>query len=188
VVELNIILTTLGNLMSKKLIPIFAAFFVTAASAQSGSSYAEIGGIYARYDEPGAWFTSAVGNVKLGYNINENLAVEALVGRSLADTNFYVGSTLISARIDSMVSGFLKVKAPLSSSTEVFGRFGFTNGKISANSRFGSGWASGTSASYGGGIQFNTTPTSYWNIDYMSYYSGSGITVNGMGANVGFKF
>jgi hypothetical protein len=188
VVELNIILTTLGNLMSKKLIPIFAAFFVTAASAQSGSSYAEIGGIYARYDEPGAWFTSAVGNVKLGYNINENLAVEAMVGRSLADTNFYVGSTLISARIDSMVSGFLKVKAPLSSSTEVFGRFGFTNGKISANSRFGSGWASGTSASYGGGIQFNTTPTSYFNIDYMSYYSGSGVTVNGMGANVGFKF
>jgi hypothetical protein len=174
--------------MFLKLIPIAAALVVTAASAQSGNTYAEIGGVYARYEEPGAWFTSGVVNVKLGVNLNESVAIEAMVGKSLSDTNFYAGNTRVSARIDSMVSGFVKLKAPLSRDVDIFGRLGYTQGKISANSRFGSGWSSGSSVSYGGGLQFNTSATSYVNLDYMSYFSGSGVTVNGIGANVGMKF
>ncbi len=174
--------------MLPKLVPIVAALFVTTASAQNGAAYAEIGGVYARYSEPAAWFTSGVANLKLGYNINENFAIEGMVGRSLVDTNFYAGSTRVSARIDNMISGYVKVKAPLSQNAEIFGRFGFTNGSISANTRFGSGWVSGSSASYGGGVQFNTSTNTYFTLDYMSYYNGNGVSVTGAGANIGFKF
>ena len=174
--------------MLKKLIPLAAVFAVTAASAQAGSTYAEIGGIYARYEDSGVWFTSGVGNVKLGVNLSEHVAVEGMVGKSLADTTFYYGGTRVTARIDSMLSGFVKVKSQLSQDVDLFARLGFTQGRISANTRFGSGWMSGSSVSYGAGLQFNTSSTSYLNVDYMSYYSGSGITVNGLGVNLGVKF
>jgi hypothetical protein len=174
--------------MFKKLVPLATALVATVAGAQTSSSYVEVGGVYARYDEPGAWFTSGVGNVKLGVSLSESLAIEAMAGKSLGDTNFYYGRTPISARIDSMVSGFVKFKAPASHDVDVFARLGFTRGQVSANTPFGSGWASGTSFSYGAGLQFNTSSTSYMNLDYMSYFSGSGVTVNGMGLNFGVKF
>jgi hypothetical protein len=50
---------------------------ITGASAQAqiSNGYVEIGGIYARYQETGGWFTSAVGNAKVGVNINDNISL-----------------------------------------------------------------------------------------------------------------
>ena len=176
--------------MKKIFTAISLGLVITGASAQAQKSngYVEIGGIYARYQETGGWFTSAVGNAKVGVNINDNISLEAIVGTSLYDTNFYVGRTLVSARIDSLFGGYVKGKVPISPNADIFGRFGVAQGQVSASSAYGSGWASGTGLSYGGGLQFKLDNSSYVAIDYMSYYNKSGTSATGLGLNYGFNF
>jgi hypothetical protein len=152
------------------------------------NNYIEFGGIYARYQEPSGWFTSGVAMARLGVNINEWIAIEGMAGTSLTDTNFYVGSTLVSARFDRVAAVHGKFSAPLSTSTSVFGRMGVASGQVSASTTYGSSWASGVDLSYGGGVQVDLNSTQYILIDYMSYYGKNGVTSNGLGATFGMRF
>lgn len=151
-------------------------------------NYIEFGGIYARYQESSGWFTSGVAMARLGVNINDWIAVEGMAGTSLADTNFYVGSTLVSARFDRVAAIHGKFSAPLNSSTSVFGRMGIASGQVSANTAYGSAWASGVDLSYGVGAQVDLNPTQYLLVDYMSYYGKNGVTSTGVGATFGMRF
>lgn len=152
------------------------------------NNYIEFGGIYARYQEPSGWFTSGVAMARLGVNINQWIAVEGMAGTSLTDTNFYAGSTLVSARFNRVAAIHGKFSAPLNSSTSVFGRMGIANGQVSASTAYGSAWASGVDLSYGVGAQVDLNSTQYILVDYMSYYGKGGVTSTGLGATFGIRF
>jgi hypothetical protein len=170
-------------------------FFVFAMSAsfsnvyaEDNKTYIELSGVYGKYQETNGWFTTGMGALKLGVNLTDNFSIEGLVATSLADTNFYVGTTLVSARIDNIYGGYLKVKAPASSSVDFFGRIGVAGGQVSASTTYGSSWLSDTGLSYGGGVDIKLEEKSYVSIDYTSYYNKSGISVRGFGIGYGFRF
>jgi outer membrane immunogenic protein len=176
--------------MKKIITAIGLDLVISGASAQiqKTNGYIEIGGIYTRYQETSGWFTSAVGNAKLGVNITDNLSLETIVGTSVYDTSFYAGRTLVSARIDSLFGGYLKGKVPISPNADIFARVGFAQGQVSASTSYGSALGSGTGLSYGGGLQFKLDNASYLAVDYMSYYNRYGTSVTGLGLNYGFNF
>ncbi len=152
------------------------------------NNYIEFGGLYARYEEQFGWFTSGVAMARLGTNINESIAIEGMVGTSLADTNFNVGATSVSARFDRVAAVHGKISAPLNATTSIFGRMGVAGGRVSANTAYGSAWASGVDLSYGGGVQIDLNSNQYFLVDYMSFYSKNGITSTGFGATFGLRF
>jgi len=163
-------------------------FLITNVNAEENKTYIELGAVYGKYQETYGWFTTGMGSLKLGVNLTENISIEGLVATSVADTNFYVGSTLVSARVNNLYGGYLKVKAPTSSSVDLFGRIGVAGGQVSASSSYGSSWASDTGLSYGGGLDIKIDEKSYVIVDFTSYYNRSGITVTGFGVGYGFRF
>lgn len=167
---------------------LLAASSFACAQDLKPNNYIEFGGIYARYQEPSGWFSSGIAMARIGVNINEWIAIEGMAGTSLTDTNFYVGSTLVSARFDRVAAVHGKFSAPLNTSTSVFGRMGIASGQVSANTAYGSAWASGVDLSYGGGVQVDLNSTQYILVDYMSYYRKNGVTSNGLGATFGMRF
>jgi hypothetical protein len=170
------------------MVNLFAISSLAMAQQVKPNNYVEFGGVYARYQEPSGWFTSGLAMARLGVNVNEWIAVEGMAGRSLTDTNFYAGSTLVSARFDRVAAIHGKFSAPLNSTTTVFGRVGFANGQVSASTAYGSAWASGVDLSYGVGAQVDLNSTQYILVDYMSYYGKSGVTSTGLGAALGIRF
>lgn len=162
----------------------------TGAQAQEAKTgfYTELGLIQAYYSEPGANFNNTMAALILGYSINKNLAVEVMGATSVADANFYHGSTRINAKTSGATGLYVKGSLPVDKSFEVFAKVGGTNGKVEASSAYGSAWSSGTSFSYGGGIQFNFTDSVYATAQYMSYYDRKGISINGPAVSVGYKF
>ena len=178
-------------------IPVLFSFFsennsmaqtVIPKSSDDGKVYVEGGLIYGRYSQPSGWFTSAIGNIKLGYQLNDNLAVEGMLANSISDTTFYVGSTQVNARVSNAYGIYVKPSIPLQSNFNIFARIGFTHATISANTYWGSGWASGTGLSYGAGAKYYPTDQAYIQLDYMSYYDKDGIQLTGPGMSLGINF
>ena len=161
-----------------------------SASAQSSSkkSYVEFGAMYGKYSEPSGWFTSGLGVVTIGTNLSDGLAMELVAGTSIADTNFYVGSTRVSARFDSVYGGFIKAYLPSGDKSRFYGRVGFISGQISASTSYGSAWTNDTDIAIGGGVEFDLDSNSYVNIGYTNYYNKAGVTVNGTHLTFGTRF
>jgi opacity protein-like surface antigen len=70
----------------------------------------------------------------------------------------------------------------------LFVRAGVTSATVTASSRYGYGWSSGSDFSYGGGAQFNFTKNVYGQVDYMSYYNKNNVTAVAPSISVGYKF
>jgi hypothetical protein len=65
---------------------------------------------------------------------------------------------------------------------------GATNASITASTRYGRYFTSGSSLSYGAGAQFNFTKAIYGQVDYMSYYNRNDISITAPSVSVGYKF
>ncbi|NDE11543.1 MAG: hypothetical protein EBZ95_13440, partial [Chitinophagia bacterium] len=74
----------------------------------------------------------------------------------------------------------------------IYAKAGATNGTVSASASFGgnfaSAFASGTSPSFGAGVQANISKETYASLEYMSYYNRNSVTIAGPSINVGYKF
>ena len=150
--------------------------------------YAEVGYMQAYYSESVASFNNGMVALKPGYNINKNFAVEGLIAGNTGNANFNIGTTAFTAKVQNAYGLYGKGTVELNETVELYAKAGFTNGTVSASTRFGSGYSSGTSVSYGAGIQVNLTKDVYTNLDYMSYYNKDGISIIGPSINLGYKF
>ena len=168
---------------------------VAMAQAQTKKEdgfYAELGFAQAYYTEPAANFNNAMGVLKGGYNINKYIAAEVMVAGNLNDAVFYSGSTRFGASVTSAYGAYGKFSLPVNEDFSLFARVGVTNARIDVSAtngtRSASAWASGSDLSYGGGAQFNFTKNIYGQVDYMSYYDKSGVTVSAPSISIGYKF
>jgi hypothetical protein len=150
--------------------------------------YAELGLIQAYYKEPTANFNNSMGAATLGYSINKYASVEIMGAGSLNEANFNYRGTNINAKTSSAFGGYVKGTLPIEDKFGVFVKAGATNGTVTASSAYGSAWSSGTSFSYGGGVEFNFTKNVYGIAQYMSYYDRNSISINGPSIGVGYKF
>ena len=173
--------------MKKIAIAIVIASGALSANAQD-KSYFEIGIANAKFNEPDIWFTSPVAFIKWGVNINDTLATELQIGKSIQDTNFRAYNVPFTARLDSMIGGYFVGSAPLDEKVSLYGRLGFTKGEISASNAYASSNASDTGLSYGGGVRFNFGKSSYMTIDYTSFYNSSGTSVTAPSLSFGSTF
>ena len=127
-----------------------------------------------------------------GYDFHPNLALEAMLGLGLGGRSGvgYYGSTY-NVSAGTMLGVYAKPRITMGD-IEVFGRLGLTN--TSSSVRGYNGTDGGASFSYGAGVKYMTQ----WaamdnreisiNVDYMSYYSGSGLKYTGLTVGAGMQF
>lgn len=179
-----------------KLLAWAAVAITTAANAQT---YGEIGYLSStgEYNET---YNGSTDNYKgsptalrgiFGYELNPNLAIEALGAFGLSDATVKVNgisNAAIKMEIDNVVGIYLKPKTKLNDSIEMFGRLGFarTKGTISVAGIGVDAHESGFS--YGWGLSYAINPTTSLNADYMSYLNKDRFKANGFTFGVGFKF
>lgn len=161
------------------------------ANAQSSDLtgvYTELGIVQAYYKVPTANFNNTMGSLTLGYSINQYASFEIMGAGALNEANFNYGSTNINAKTSSAFGAYAKGTLPLDDKFGVFVKIGATNGTVTASSAYGSAWSSGTSFSYGGGIQLNFTKNVYGIAQYMSYYGMNSVTIVAPSIGIGYKF
>ena len=140
------------------------------------------------YSEPGFSATPGVGTLRFGADINQNFAVEGMLGNTLSNASGTYSGTAVTIQLKNVFGMYLKAKTQLSDNFEVFARLGATRGTISASSYYASAWSSGTSISYGIGAQVNLNKSVYASVDYMSYYDKTDIAIRGPSIGIGVKF
>jgi hypothetical protein len=126
--------------------------------------------------------------LKAGYNIDKNYAIEGLIAGNTGSASFNIGTTAITAQVQKAYGLYGKGTVELTETVGLYAKAGFTNGTVSASSRFGSGYSSGTSLSYGAGIQASFNKDVYATLDYMSYYNRDGVSITGPSISLGYKF
>jgi len=181
--------------MKIKLAFLLSSFFlISTAQAQSDDekNYMEAVVLRAYYKESGFNFYHGMGGIRFGHKFDKNFSVEGLAATALATPSGYIGSVYVTAKVSNAFGVYAKVQSDPSNGYSVYGKAGATNGTVTA-SAYVSGysataWSSGTSASYGGGVQIDTAKNQYVGIDYMSYYSKNGVTISGPSVNFGWKF
>jgi hypothetical protein len=183
--------------MKKKLLAVTLLSIVSAnVMAQSNNKetgpYVELGLIQANYNEPALSFNHAMGSLKAGYNINKNFAVEGMYAGNLNSSSGYIGAVYVTAQVQNAYGIYGKAKLDLNDTFAIYVKAGATNGTVSASASsggsFASAWSSGTSPSFGAGVQANISKDIYASLDYLSYYSRNGVTIAGPSINVGYKF
>jgi len=163
--------------------------FAQGAPSGNETFYGEIGYAYVPFNSAGYNLGSfGIGLIRGGINIHKNFSAEALIGVGITDASFYVGSTLITTKINNMYGFYAKPKFQVADNVELFGRVGYTNVDVTASSRYGGVTGNSGSLSYGLGAQVDFNKSVYGQLDWMSYYGKNGDTGRGPSISVGVKF
>lgn len=128
----------------------------------------------------------------VGYSLNPNLAVEAMLVTGLSSDSVTVnGFTLAgsSADIDHGLGLYVKPSVQLAENVELFGRAGFARirGTV-AQAGIGSASDSDSSFSFGAGLAYLLNPRTRITADFMQYLNRDGFKANGYAIGVGFSF
>jgi hypothetical protein len=178
--------------MLKKKVAIAALFALSGFAAQAQVSYAEIGVGTAKYSEPSITLTPTIARGIVGVNLNDNFAFEGMLATGMSNGTTTYSGVGITLQVDSATGAYIKPKVKIGDNAELFARAGYTHvtGTATATGNRGSLVLamSGSSPSYGAGVKFNLSNNSYVVVDYMSYYSKNGISVNGYTVGMGFGF
>ena len=161
-----------------------------AASAQTAPSklYGEIGYTLLDYKESGYSADPGILRAVIGAEVHPNVNLEGMVGMGITDGSTRVGSITVKSEVDQFWGFYVKPKVALTPDIELFGRLGFASSKISASVPGFSLSDSGSSVSYGIGMNFKVSQSTSLNADYMSYYSKDGVKANGFTVGLGLKF
>jgi len=154
------------------LLLLFSALGSAAWSASE--TYIGVSYLQGYYRETAANFNNSLVGVRVGENVSENVGAEFFAATSANQANFYVGSTYVQAKVNNAYGGHIRLRTTPSNGLFGYVRLGVAHGTVSASTRYGSGWTSGTSASYGAGLEFDLSPKMFVQLDYSSYYSNPG--------------
>lgn len=128
-----------------------------------------------------------------GYDYHPNLAVEGMLGLGMNDVDAYgpFGSAY-SVRAGTLLGVYAKPRLRMGGETELFARIGVVHAGTRVSGYTGTD--GGGSLSYGLGFKTVTPWNSFGNrpvsvaVDYMSYYSGSGVKFTGITVAAGMSF
>lgn len=167
-----------------------------ARSATTGTLYGELGYSQLKISEAGTSVKPGMLRGIVGYNFNDNLAVEGLLGfgvRKDSATISFAGVPVgVEGDVKQMYGIYVKPKAAVGDGFEVFGRIGYANTRLRATATAGGVTATDTSSdgslSYGLGANFNVAPRAYVGVDYMRYYKKDDVKIDGVTVSVGYRF
>lgn len=172
-----------------------AGLFLTVIGVNA-QPYVELGytGVTATYGILGSELKSSPNAIRgiLGYELNQNLSIEGLVGSGLESSSVKVDGINVNGattKINNFYGLYLKPKSKVTDRTEFFARIGASKAKGTATvAGLGSASESETSFSYGAGFSYTFSPNTSWNLDYMSYINKDGFKANGFTLGLGYKF
>jgi opacity protein-like surface antigen len=166
------------------------------ARGAASNVYGELGYTSLKIQESG--FDSKPGMLRgiVGFNFNDYLAVEGLLGFGVRKDNTDVTFGGVTANVESdvrhMVGIYVKPKVMLGDGFELFGRLGYTDTRLRSTASVAgfsaSDTSSGSDVSYGLGANFNVAPRAYVGVDYMRYYNKDDVKLDGLTVSVGYRF
>jgi opacity protein-like surface antigen len=187
--------SSLKKVLTMKKFAIASAIAVAAISAQAQQTYAEIGYTAVSYEEQVAGYTAKSSPKALrgifGYELNENLAIEGLLGFGMSDGNVKVsGQTIPGAKlkVDNLFGIYVTPKTKLAENLEGFVRAGFARAKGTVSLDGESSSDSTSGFSYGLGVRYAIDKKTFVNVDYMSYFNKSDAQATGFTVGLGIKF
>jgi opacity protein-like surface antigen len=124
----------------------------------------------------------------LGYQINNYLAVEGMLGFGVSDRNDTLIGIPVKSKIDHTYGIFVKPQFQINDSISIFARAGYARTKVSYEEPGYSESKSHGSFAYGAGATYSFTPQMYLNVDYMSYYDKNNSKAHGPSIGLGYKF
>jgi len=128
----------------------------------------------------------------VGYNLNPNLAVEAMLVTGLSGDSVTVNGFPLagsSADIDHGLGLYIRPSMKRAENVELFGRAGFARlrGTV-AQAGIGSAADSDSSFSFGAGLACLVNPRTRITADFMQYLNRDGFKANGHAIGLGFSF
>ncbi|CAG4884917.1 Porin family protein [Georgfuchsia toluolica] len=166
-----------------------ALVLATAATSASAQVYGEIGYSALNADGDGVDVDLGTLGATVGYEINKNFAVEAMIAGGVQDDDIQdplFGN--INVDLKHTYGAFLKPKMNLGQNFEIFARLGWAKTKIEANGGGVTDSDSESDFAYGVGVQYSFSPKAYVTGGYMNLLDKDGIEVDGWNIGVGYKF
>lgn len=173
---------------SKKFLAITPLLLLPLTSQAEEKTYMGLTYLQAYYKETGANFNNSLLGIRIGSNFSDNIGAEFFAAGSVNNASFYYGSTYITSQVQNAYGAHIKLRTTPSNGFSGYVRLGVVHGTVSASSAYASGWASGTSGSYGAGVEFDMGKSAFLQLDYSSYYTNSDVTVSGPSITIGTRF
>jgi opacity protein-like surface antigen len=170
------------------------ATVAVSATAAQAQLYGEVG-----YTSLTAKATSGANKIEaspsvlgatIGYDVHKNVAVEGMFVFGLSDDTVKFNGASIPAqlKVDTSYGIFLKPKAMLTESFEVFGRLGYMDSKITASGAGLSASESDSGFAYGFGANYYFSKTTYLTVSYLNAYDKDDTKIDGVTFGLGMKF
>ncbi len=165
------------------------AVLASAVSLAQADFYAGGNILYINYDESGVSDINPIalyGNV--GKWLNDWLAVEARAGFGVRDDSARVFDVKADLELTHLVGAYVKAGIPNETMIFPYAVAGYSHLKAKVSVGSFSESDSGSDFSYGLGVDFRVTESAAVNLEYMRYYSKSGVDVDGITLGVNFRF
>jgi opacity protein-like surface antigen len=124
----------------------------------------------------------------VGYEIGPNVAIEGMAAFGVRDDTATVLGASVDGRVSHSYGLYLKPKASLGSQLEVFGRVGVTRSRYSVAPGGLPATDSASDFSWGAGVNYSLSPTTYIGLDYLRLLDKGGIKANGVTLGLGMRF
>lgn len=127
-------------------------------------------------------------SIRLGRQINKNVAFEARVGVSAGDDSVTTSGIPVQVEIDNFFGVYARGILPVTSTVSLYGLLGYTHGKVTASAFGLSASTNDDDVSYGVGADFYLSKNVAINLEWARLFSGTGYDVSGIGAGASYKF
>jgi len=122
--------------------------------------------------------------VRGGYQINQNVAVEARLGTTIDDDTIYG----VDVEVEDMYGVYLKAGLPTQSGFYPYVLLGMTHVKVEASGRGGSASDSDSDISYGLGVDYWFNSQVSAGLEFANFYDNDGDEVSGITLGLNFRF
>jgi hypothetical protein len=194
----NSLIVIFSGAFMKRWIAGAAALMVVASQAETvlpNRSYVELGYSAISYEVNALGYgvnsTPKAMRGVLGYEANDNVAVEFMAAGGLGHTDADASGQAVQGltyKINSLYGAYVTPKAQVMNNLEVFVRLGYVHSRGTAALGGDSAVNTDNGFSYGAGMRYHFDRTTFLNVDYMSYLHKSDYTAKGLTVGVGFKF
>lgn len=168
---------------------LIASISTPTLATEVGKTYFEAGYARITYKESGIPNYS-LGALKGTYGVvvSEGIALEGSLAAGVSDDTQTITNTSVKLSLDYMYGVYARPFWKIGDKAEIFGRLGYTKGKLKATAGNQNLTTDGSDFSYGLGAAFNLSKDTQMVVDYMSYYDKSDTEIAGFGIALKWNF
>jgi len=128
----------------------------------------------------------------VGYPLSENLSLEGMVGTGLSNADVKLNgatqTTPVTQKLDAAYGAYVRAKIAITNDVDVFARAGRNAWHTTASTSSASTSNNFSDWTYGVGVNYNITKSTYLSGSWMTLYNKDNIKIDGYSLGVGVKF